>query len=166
MMIGRRAGGALGVEHTKNHSQKDEAEGKTSKFERLVDGLEQINRCVTAFFGIIALFSTILLTYSVLQQFRSPPSGKHECTTCHKTFLCKGKSNTKKQNIHRFKRKTVQVGSFPLEVTQAENQHDFCCGKVLSNGVHARFCSFNCYLSAYKAEASHADRSRRKGNEK
>jgi hypothetical protein len=136
----------------KQEKQKEQEQAQAgepwSRWERMISGMEQINRLVTAVLGIASILIVLIVTYSVFQQFQPKDASIHECATCKKTFVCKskGKLNTKKK-IHRFKRKTVQVGSFPLEVTKTENSQDFCCGSELPNGDRLRFCSFPCYIA-------------------
>lgn len=52
-------------------------------------------------------------------------------------------------NVNSFQRRTVHVGSFPIEVSEPANRT--CCAMYLSPEKPAeRFCSYNCYRAMLK----------------
>lgn len=52
-------------------------------------------------------------------------------------------------NINGFARKTVHVGSFPLEVADASGKSSNCCS-VMNGDKPEHFCSFPCYRALLK----------------
>lgn len=123
-----------------------------SKIERFISGVEQFNRVFNVIFvfftGVATLSAVVFLIYT----FTRHNKNTHTCTVCQKQFSCQSNGKTKKataQKIHRFKRKTVNIGNFPIEISQAENKKDFCCTREVQ-GKHLRFCTFQCYLECQK----------------
>lgn len=132
-------------------AREEEGMQEQSKLDRFTSTLESLSRFCNAILAMATVAGLIIMSFSLLKSFQAPDPFRHCCASCKKEFVCKAKGKRpKKQKIHSFKRRTVQIGSFPLEITKAENNDDLCCGTELGNGQRARFCNFQCYLQFQK----------------
>ena len=115
---------------------------------------------------LITLGMLVVAVWTAYQKFScnlSEPSdpGKHRCRMCAKEFRCRSKAppivkldengeivknnNTAKQHhgVNSFERKTVHVGSLPIELSNPV-QNKSCCA-VLVQSSQERFCTYQCY---------------------
>lgn len=116
---------------------------------------------------IITLGFLVAAVWTAYQKFscgNGEPSDpcKHRCRTCAKEFRCRTKvagvkldekgqiikTMPRRQGINSFERKTVHVGSLPIEVSNPS--HNKACCAVLVNSGLERFCTYQCYRSRLK----------------
>lgn len=77
---------------------------------------------------------------------------EHRCAQCKKIFPCFSKNNNKNKNqknsnngVNGFKRKTIYVGSFPMEVSDTTPIKRCCVSFISKSSEYERFCTFACY---------------------
>lgn len=116
---------------------------------------------------LVAAIWTAYRRYSA--NFTEPADpARHRCRYCSNEFPCRNRGPKTKltedghivsekvgaggerrpMGVNEFERKTVYVGSFPIEISQPTNKN--CCGVLVQSGLTERFCNFACYRARLK----------------
>lgn len=116
---------------------------------------------------LVAAIWTAYQRFSANAGEPSDPS-KHRCRNCSTEFRCRNRAKPVKLDengrvsnpgekggkrptgVNSFERKTVYVGSFPIEVSNPTNKN--CCSVLVQPGQPPeRFCNYACYRARLKA---------------
>lgn len=110
----------------------------------------------------IGLLVAVVLSLYALWRQANPSTSHHICASCHSEFQCrerkaphidksggivegdpKKKSNkSPNQGMHGFRRHTVKVGSFPVDIA-TPTAMKICC--ATQDERHQHYCSYPCY---------------------
>jgi hypothetical protein len=96
---------------------------------------------------------TTITTDTQQQQQHQHPKGKSEETPLHEAATAAAAAaavpHVRAGNVNSFHRRTVNVGSFPIEISEPANKT--CCAVYISPEKPAeRFCSYTCYRAMLK----------------
>lgn len=134
--------------------------------------LGSVQQLLSTLVLLITLGMLVFAIYTAYIRFSgnlSEPTdpSKHRCKNCSKEFKCRCRAipvkleengqitkthtsitNNKPQGVNGFERKTVNVGSLPIEVSNPA--HNKACCSVLVQSTLERFCTYQCYRARLK----------------